>query len=109
MLGRRTTSGQAAGPGARGTNLANDAAMPVSSLVVTLEGRSRDVLDELARDPRVTLGELQGCHLPVVLEAATLEESESVVEGLTRRPGILFVDVVTVDFSDVVAEPEESP
>lgn len=83
--------------------------MPISSLVVTLESSSCGVLAELARDPRVTLGELQGLHLPVVLEAPTLEESEAVVEGLARRAGILFVDVVTVDFSDAVAEPEGSP
>jgi hypothetical protein len=83
--------------------------MPVSSLVVTLDLQGRELLEELARDPRVTLGELQGRHLPVVLEAATLEESEAVVDGLTRRPGILFVDVVPVVFSDAVAEPEASP
>lgn len=73
--------------------------MTISGLVVTLSPSPlRDSLEALGRDPRLTLGELQGNRLPVVAETATPEEGEALVEGLLTTPGVLFVDVVRVDF-----------
>ncbi len=87
------------------------AVMPVSALVVTLdagERARRGVLYVLSRDPRVSVGEPVGERLPVVTETVTLEESEDVAEQLLQVPGIRFVDVVSVDFSDVADIPHGS-
>lgn len=87
------------------------AAMPISALVVTLdagERARRGVLYVLSRDPRVSVGEPVGERLPVVTETVTLEESEDVAEQLLQVPGIRFVDVVSVDFSDVADVPHGS-
>ena len=79
--------------------------MPTSALVITLDHREdwRDAaLTELAGDPRLTLGTLQGPRLPVVAETATLAEGDRLVaDELPLVPGVQFVDVVLVDFSDV--------
>ncbi len=75
--------------------------MPVSALVLTSADPRGDLAGELARDPRFSVGAADGAHLPVVLETTSLEESEEVVEALLVREDVLFVDVVSVDFSDL--------
>ncbi len=76
--------------------------MPVSALVLTLElDRIDEVVAQLATEPHVTLGELQRDRLPVVTEADSLEQAEDSVRALEAVPGVRFVDVVSVDFSDV--------
>lgn len=85
--------------------------MPVSALVVTLdpgERSRRGVLYVLSRDPRVSVGEIVEDRLPVVTETSSLEESEDVAEQLLQVPGIRFVDVVSVDFSDIADVPQGS-
>jgi hypothetical protein len=80
--------------------------VPVSALVITLDAAvvsARDLPDVL-RDGRLELGRLLGARLPAVLETATLEEAERFVESLFVARGISFVDVVSVDFSDVAPE-----
>jgi hypothetical protein len=77
--------------------------MPISSLVLTLDAspelRAR-ALSEVARDPRVSLGTpVEGRWLPVVTETASLSEGEVLAESLRELPGVSFVDVVMVDFS----------
>ncbi|MCE7892414.1 MAG: hypothetical protein DYH12_22375 [Sorangiineae bacterium PRO1] len=87
------------------------AVMPVSALVVTLdagERARRSVLYVLSRDPRVSVGEAVGERVPVVTETPTLEESEDVTEQLLQIPGVRFVDVVSIDFSDVLDIPQGS-
>lgn len=81
--------------------------MPVSGLVITLDAPvvcERDIPGVL-RDGRLELGTPLGARLPAVLETATLEEAERFVESLFVAQGVRFVDVVSVDFSDV-ATPE---
>jgi hypothetical protein len=83
------------------------ACMPISSLVLTLDAspelRARARV-EVARDPRVTVGPpLKELWLPVVTETRSLPEGEALAESLRELPGVSFVDVVMVDFS----EPEE--
>ncbi|WNG59501.1 hypothetical protein F0U59_35915 [Archangium gephyra] len=78
--------------------------MPISSLVLTLDAspelRAR-ALREVARDPRITLGPpLEECWLPVVTETGSLPEGEALAESLRDVPGVSFVDVVMVDFSE---------
>ena len=80
------------------------ACMPISSLVLTLDSTPdlrALVLAEVARDPRVTVGTpLEERWLPVVTETASLSEGEALAESLRELPGVSFVDVVMVDFSE---------
>ncbi len=78
--------------------------MPISSLVLTLDAspelRAR-ALSEVARDPRITVGTpLEELWLPVVTETGSLLEGEALAESLRELPGVSFVDVVLVDFSE---------
>ncbi len=75
--------------------------MPVSALLITLKPPADQAAAELARDLRLTLGEAHGMRLPAVLETETLEEATSAFEELCARPSVRFVDVLTVDFSDL--------
>ncbi|MFL5355261.1 hypothetical protein [Archangium sp.] len=78
--------------------------MPISSLVLTLDAspdRRALALAEVARDSRITLGSpVNGCWLPVVTETRSLSEGEALAESLREVPGVSFVDVVMVDFSE---------
>lgn len=83
--------------------------MPISGLVIRMKHGRVELRDQIASDPRITLGDLQQrSFLPAVLETATLEESEAVVEELLSREGILGVDIVTVDFSDGIVPTAEA-
>lgn len=78
-------------------------AMPIGGLVVTLDpdpARRALAHGALASDPRLTLGEARGDRLPVVAETATLDEGEALFRQVSEVPGVIFVDVVSVDFSD---------
>ena len=82
-----------------------------SALVVTLEGDASvrsTAIDALASDPRLTLGEPAGVRLPVVAETSGLAAAETLAEELLAIPGVVFVDVVLVDFdpdADIDAAP----
>lgn len=72
--------------------------MPISGLILTLRdpaGVEGLVEELLLREPQLELGEVQGNHLPAVLEA-TPHESREVHERLLDWPGIVGVDVVFV-------------
>lgn len=85
--------------------------MPISGLVLTLSDhptQRQSALDQLALDPRLTLGEIQRNRLPVVADTETVRQGTNLVrEELLDIPGVIFVDVVSVDFSDIdnAAEP----
>gem|GEM_PF-1105523 len=88
--------------------------MPVSALVITLSAEAAQRTRALAalRDhPRLLLGSvLNGTRVPAVLETDTLGEGIRVVEEeLPAIEGVLFVDVVQVDFSDVDPAAEALP
>lgn len=77
--------------------------MTISGLVLTLNEDPRaqtQAIEELKLDTRLQLGVRIGQKLPVVAETADANEGEALVEALGRRPGISFVDVVYVDFSE---------
>lgn len=76
--------------------------MPVSGLVLTLESPESHapVLAQLGTDSRITVGPVRGLHLPVVTETCSSQEGEALAAELFCIPGICFVDVVTIDFSD---------
>ncbi len=78
--------------------------MPISSLVLTLEDSPElraHALSALAGDARLTLGTaLVSRWLPVVAETDSLAEGEALCESLRELPGVCFLDVVMVDFSE---------
>jgi hypothetical protein len=78
--------------------------MPISSLVLTLDASPESralALAAVAKDSRITVGTpLEEVWLPVVTETATLSEGEALFESLRELPGVSFVDVVMVDFSE---------
>jgi hypothetical protein len=79
--------------------------MPVSGLVLTLESSSlcAKTLAQLARDARITLGEgPTPLRVPAVIETESVDEAELLLERLREVAGIVFVDVVSLDFSDLV-------
>ncbi len=78
--------------------------MPVSGLVVTSRGDARRLAAALDVDGRVVVGVAQGCRLPVAIEVRSLADAEALVEELAAREDVLFVDVVSVDFSDLGPE-----
>jgi D-arabinose 5-phosphate isomerase GutQ len=76
--------------------------MPIGAWVVTLSDGPRDeALAARLADPRLTLGEATRNRLPVVVETVTLAEGEALFEALSAERGVVFVDVVSVDFSDL--------
>ena len=82
--------------------LRSGSAMPIASLVVTLDNREplrQSALGRLVADARVDLGVARGPYLPIVVDTVTAQEGEELVESLLATPGVLGVDVVGIDFS----------
>lgn len=85
--------------------------MVTSALVVTLDGDATAraaALEALSSDARLTLGDLAGLRLPVVAETSGLATAEALTEELLALRGVVFVDVVLVDFdpdTDIDAAP----
>jgi hypothetical protein len=78
--------------------------MVVSALVVTLPAdptRSLEVLAELGRDPRLTVGEAVSDRVPVIAETYHACEGAALVGRLSQLPGV-HVDFVAIEFSENV-------
>lgn len=79
--------------------------MPISSLVVTLDSNPsimQRALLTLRAMPGVRIGEPCVTRVPVVVETATLVEGHRLVDHELRRiDGVLFIDVVRIDFEDM--------
>ncbi|MEZ4459453.1 MAG: hypothetical protein R3E66_06935 [bacterium] len=79
--------------------------MPVSSLVVTLHDELSErmaALSQMESTTYLTVGEIVGrVHVPVVCESESLSQGEAHVRELMAMRGVVFVDVVMVDFSDL--------
>jgi nitrate reductase NapAB chaperone NapD len=82
--------------------------MPISSLVVTLDPDpelSAQAIAALGCISGATLGERHQLKLPLVLESDSLRQGRDTVEHLPSLPGVLFVDVVQIDFEDADQTP----
>lgn len=80
--------------------------MTVSALVVTLlpePGPRRAVLDLLAGDPRLTLGEPIVDRLPLVAETRSCADGEALVRELEALGGVARIDVIAIDFSEEIS------
>ena len=82
--------------------------MPISGLVITLsedDDEQAEALQVLGADKRITVGERQRNRLPVVVETkSTGEGSRLVRRELLDIDGVVFVDVVSVNFEDTTLE-----
>jgi hypothetical protein len=77
--------------------------MITSGLVLTLNADAalaEQAVASLHARPEFTPGERNGRWLPVALEAADNAESRNLHDWLNALPGVDFVDVVYVDFSE---------
>jgi hypothetical protein len=75
--------------------------MTISALVVTLDPLAQEqAYQALSIDPRLTLGGSIGGRLPLVAETDTPRDGVELVEELLLVPGVLHVDVVSVDFTE---------
>lgn len=77
--------------------------MSVSALVVTLSiqpDRANRVLRELEAHPQITVGELNGQKLPIVLDTPSVREDEAAFEWMNHLADVDHVDVVYIDFGD---------
>ena len=83
--------------------------MPISGLVATLSevpDERAHALAVLSSDARITVGSLTGAQLPLVTETSSAADAELLTEHIGMLHGVSFVNVVSVDFSDVTAELE---
>lgn len=84
--------------------------MPVLGLVVDFHGAA--VADRarttswIAREPALTPGEPQDRRLPVVLEVDTKRDVDAWLDRLRDAQGVQTVEVVYVDFEDLLADGE---
>lgn len=77
--------------------------MTTSGLVVTFDPRLGDrkaVLEQIRQAGVFTPGELVDHRLPVALEAPTPSDAAHWCEWLGRLPGVLKVDVASVEYEE---------
>ncbi|MFT5679176.1 MAG: nitrate reductase NapAB chaperone NapD [Myxococcota bacterium] len=78
--------------------------MPVLSAVLTLTGsndRRQAILSALSAEPRITLGDVHGHRLPVVLESRDRDEDKALWCWTAGLSGVLAAELVFADFSDL--------
>jgi hypothetical protein len=69
--------------------------MPVYGLVITLESHvefEQLLLEELCRDPRITLGDRSGLRLALATETETAAEQRDLHDHLLDHPAVVHVD-----------------
>lgn len=81
--------------------------MPVSALVLTLAARRSDALvrADLGAIDGVELGRANGNRLPMTLDHDEPLAHQRALDALARVDGVVFVDLVSHDFEDVVVTP----
>ena len=79
--------------------------MPIAGLVLTLDddlALGALATDALRAMPGVTVGELQRARrLPIATDADSIESQTDLWRSIAGTPGVLLVDLVFEDFSDV--------
>jgi nitrate reductase NapAB chaperone NapD len=77
--------------------------MPIAGLVVTLgPGAGEPAIGaELASETFVKVGTRDGQRLAVAVESQSAAAGEAAFERLRRLPGVLSVDLVYLDLSDL--------
>ena len=77
--------------------------MPVIGAVLHLDAaRLQGTRDALEADHHITLGPLSGTTQPVVIETTSRREDKAVWSRLEQLAGVLLVQPVFADFSDLL-------
>jgi len=77
--------------------------MPVYGLVITLEPDKeleRGFLDELRRDPRVTLGDRAGARLALATETGSSLEQHDLHDRLIDHPAVQHLDTTFAELDE---------
>jgi len=77
--------------------------VPVSGLVITFSSDTADhgkVLEQLAGEPAIEVGEACGPKLPIVVDTDTREQDRTIWHWVRDLPGVAMVDVAFVAFDD---------
>ena len=77
--------------------------MPISGLVITLgdeEAACEAAMKALSVNRFITLGKREGYRLPIVVETPDSEVDRDLWDWLHELPGVRFVDVACVHFTD---------
>lgn len=74
--------------------------MPFSALVLTLGPDPESVITRLSSRFDLSLGELTGTRLPVVLESTDARSAAHVMDALSEEPGVLHVDLITAHYEE---------
>lgn len=86
--------------------------MPVSGLVLVLtddEPQQAGVLQALGCTTAIDVGRQVGNRVAVVIDTATRQEHESILEAIHRIPGVRFVEVAFVGFDPSEDEDSSAP
>ncbi len=79
--------------------------MPIAGLVLTLaddDALCAFATHSLRALPGVSLGELQRVRrLPIATDTDTIEAQTALWQDISRTPGVLLIDLVFEDFSDI--------
>ena len=82
--------------------------MPISGLVLTLSDDPTlraSALEAVSGNVKIEPGRLARQRLPSVVDTASSCEDKAVWEWLHELPGVLFVDLVSADYSEDEPEP----
>lgn len=86
--------------------------MPVSGLILSLsdDPRNRDAaLQAIKQHNAISLGEMQGRRLPIVVDTPGSDTDREVWAWLHELSGVLFVDLVCTDASDDTPQAPAEP
>ena len=85
--------------------------MTTSGLVVTFDPQFKDrakLIERIQQAGPFTLGEQVDHRVPVALEAPTARDSEQWCEWLRKLPGVIKVDIASVEYGEQ-EEIDENP
>ena len=74
--------------------------MPVSGLVITLDGDDAALRARLADEPRIDLGERVDRKLPAVVDAPDPRTDRALRARIESDPDVRYVDVVFIHFDE---------
>ncbi len=74
----------------------------IASLIVTLDAKTQDTIDQISGLPGVEIGTVNqdAARLPITIDSADPNALEEITRSLQECPGVAFVDVVFVHFEE---------
>lgn len=81
--------------------------MPILGAILKVDDTFVASANPAFDDPRIGWGQANANVWPFILETTTTEEADVVLEALLAEPTVLGLEVVSVDFADLV-EPADA-